>query len=387
MLPPGLSLSTDGVISGTPTAAGSSSFTITVTDKKSNAGSQPYTIDIVAAEQPQPEPPPDFPVARGHQSKIFERKHIVPITTFGRKYVTTGAVTPPSYTGPGDLYTFAHWYGLRAYSAAKIGTPAIRVFDKTTDPSNTAPFDLVTKADGSLDTTPCTISGRALTDEFDLLTMYDQAAATPANLVNTGTMTTYFSPTGKIASGAPAGRLEAMAQYGANKLQTGTITTIAQPFVTSSVIRPTDPTGGNVTWLSLASDDKLTSMFQSTDPGWVGFSANYDGVSTIETAVTFFTKFGGAGPSGAEPMACNFLWSYTAENLNVISPTQPSGTTTKAGGNIGSADGATFLTFLGGQAGGVQSLGVEIGILPAGTQAQVTALGNNQKAFWKVDNY
>src|SRR6516165_2131989 len=41
-LPPGLSLSTDGVISGTPAVAGSSSFTVTVTDKKSNAGSQPY---------------------------------------------------------------------------------------------------------------------------------------------------------------------------------------------------------------------------------------------------------------------------------------------------------------------------------------------------------
>jgi hypothetical protein len=74
-------------MSGTPSFPGVSSFAVSVVDKRSASASQPYSVDIVAAEQPQPEPPSSFPVARGHQAKIFERKHIVPITTFGRKYI------------------------------------------------------------------------------------------------------------------------------------------------------------------------------------------------------------------------------------------------------------------------------------------------------------
>jgi hypothetical protein len=77
-------------MSGTPSFPGVSSFAVSVVDKRSASASQPYSVDIVAAEQPQPEPPSSFPVARGHQAKIFERKHIVPITTFGRKYIPAG---------------------------------------------------------------------------------------------------------------------------------------------------------------------------------------------------------------------------------------------------------------------------------------------------------
>jgi hypothetical protein len=47
-LPPGLSLSTTGVISGSPTTAGSYQFTITATDASTPAdsGSRPYTLDV-----------------------------------------------------------------------------------------------------------------------------------------------------------------------------------------------------------------------------------------------------------------------------------------------------------------------------------------------------
>jgi hypothetical protein len=48
-LPAGLSLSSAGVLSGTPTAAGSSSFTITATDSTGAAGSQAYTLATVPA--------------------------------------------------------------------------------------------------------------------------------------------------------------------------------------------------------------------------------------------------------------------------------------------------------------------------------------------------
>jgi uncharacterized protein YhjY with autotransporter beta-barrel domain len=45
-LPPGLSLSGGGTISGTPAAGGSSSFTVGVRDKDGNTGTKAYTLDI-----------------------------------------------------------------------------------------------------------------------------------------------------------------------------------------------------------------------------------------------------------------------------------------------------------------------------------------------------
>ncbi len=52
-LPAGLSLTaSSGVISGTPTAAGNSSFTVQVKDAKNNTGTQALSISIVAAAQP-----------------------------------------------------------------------------------------------------------------------------------------------------------------------------------------------------------------------------------------------------------------------------------------------------------------------------------------------
>ncbi|HEX5235127.1 MAG TPA: putative Ig domain-containing protein [Silvibacterium sp.] len=48
-LPAGLSLSSAGVISGTPTAAGTTTFTVVVTDANGNSGTQAFTIIVAAA--------------------------------------------------------------------------------------------------------------------------------------------------------------------------------------------------------------------------------------------------------------------------------------------------------------------------------------------------
>jgi uncharacterized delta-60 repeat protein len=45
-LPAGLTLSSDGVLSGTPTATGSSSFTVAATDTNSDTGSESYTLTV-----------------------------------------------------------------------------------------------------------------------------------------------------------------------------------------------------------------------------------------------------------------------------------------------------------------------------------------------------
>jgi hypothetical protein len=53
-LPPGLTLSAGGTLSGTPTTAGTSNFTITATDSNACPGSRAYSIVIAAAGVPPP---------------------------------------------------------------------------------------------------------------------------------------------------------------------------------------------------------------------------------------------------------------------------------------------------------------------------------------------
>ena len=48
-LPPGLTLSSGGVLSGSPTASGSFNFTVTATDALTYTGTQAYTVTVVAA--------------------------------------------------------------------------------------------------------------------------------------------------------------------------------------------------------------------------------------------------------------------------------------------------------------------------------------------------
>jgi hypothetical protein len=122
-LPPGLSLSTGGIISGTPSYVGVSSFAIAARDRKSATGSQAYTIDVSGAEQPQPEP--SFPVSRGHQAKIFERIHHVPIASYGRKYIAAGGGAPgDTTTGLVSNWQFTDGTGLSAIDSGPAANNA-----------------------------------------------------------------------------------------------------------------------------------------------------------------------------------------------------------------------------------------------------------------------
>jgi hypothetical protein len=61
-LPAGLSISADGLISGTPTVVGTSTVTVTVTDPALESASASFSLTIVAASEPEPEnPPPETP--------------------------------------------------------------------------------------------------------------------------------------------------------------------------------------------------------------------------------------------------------------------------------------------------------------------------------------
>lgn len=92
-----------------------------------------------------------------------------------------------AYTGPGDILSFAHWYGFRAYSAATAGTKAIRVRG-----ADTVESDINTLANGSLDA--ATLAAFIVTHGAStVVTIYDKvgtADLTNATAANQPTVTT-----------------------------------------------------------------------------------------------------------------------------------------------------------------------------------------------------
>lgn len=80
------------------------------------------------------------------------------------------AVVPTvTYSGPGDVKASASaWWGLRAYSAAKIGTSAVRLVRA----SDSTQQDFITLNDGSLDVASITTFLTSTTGK--VVTLYDQ---------------------------------------------------------------------------------------------------------------------------------------------------------------------------------------------------------------------
>ena len=94
-LPDGLTLASDGTLSGTPTAAGSFAFTVTATDsaRPSASGSQPFTVTINTPGPPvltAGQTPPAGIHGTGYYFQFGETGGLLPITFA----VTQGAVPP-----------------------------------------------------------------------------------------------------------------------------------------------------------------------------------------------------------------------------------------------------------------------------------------------------
>jgi len=94
-VPPGLTLSADGALTGTPTAAGSFAFTVTATDSAQTpgSGSQPFTVTINNPGPPVLIPgqtPPAGIHGTGYYFQFGETGGLLPITFA----VTQGAVPP-----------------------------------------------------------------------------------------------------------------------------------------------------------------------------------------------------------------------------------------------------------------------------------------------------
>lgn len=142
------------------------------------------------------------------------------------------SAAPAGYTGPGDVQTFVHWIGLRAYSTADRGNALVNVCNSTggvdvlcqdfsSDPT-TGALVISTIGGVSCSTAPCTIK-----------TWYDRIGGnncTEATIANRATLTVSYQHS------LPAGVMLKSSDQGCAWVST---ITQAKPYAWSGVIYPT----------------------------------------------------------------------------------------------------------------------------------------------------
>ena len=87
-LPDGLTLSTDGLLSGTPTTGGPATFTITATDANSATADQAFTLDVKTAPTIDQTTLPDTTVGATYSQQLTVTGGVAPVTFA----VTTGTL-------------------------------------------------------------------------------------------------------------------------------------------------------------------------------------------------------------------------------------------------------------------------------------------------------
>jgi hypothetical protein len=99
-LPPGLTLSTEGVLSGTPTTAGAYSFIITGTDVHGNTASQFYSVRTITPIAISPPALPEGKVGAAYRQSFAASGSSAPYTFS----LTTGALPPGLALSPAGLF-------------------------------------------------------------------------------------------------------------------------------------------------------------------------------------------------------------------------------------------------------------------------------------------
>ena len=84
-LPPGLTLSSDGLLSGTPAEAGEFSFTVTATDANGEVGRKSYTLAVAAAPRPDPSLDPEVIGLINAQTETVRRFATTQLSNFSRR--------------------------------------------------------------------------------------------------------------------------------------------------------------------------------------------------------------------------------------------------------------------------------------------------------------
>ena len=178
------------------------------------------------------------------------------------------AAVAPSYTGPGDLATgWINWYGLRAFSAAKAGTPAIRLFR-----DSGGELDINTLSNGTLDITAAAAFISGTTGRIAI--WYDQTG-NGYNLVRGEAGSTGLDVFTLAAIGSRPG-ITANGSY--VQSPQGLLSTYAQPWSVSVVAKRIS--GGQSTILNFGSQQVL---FASA-PNAIGAYAGGGELPTVSAA-------------------------------------------------------------------------------------------------------
>ena len=226
-LPPGLTISTTGVIQGTPTTAGSYTFTVTATDAELYTASRTYTVIVP-------------PLLSAITPTTFSATEANPLSvTFG----VTGGIGPYTFSPTGVWPTGANFSSLAGVSTVTLsGTPSA---------VGTGTFQLnVTDTTGQsvLGAVTWTVAARpALTLAFVKLASYQVGVA-----VNPGTNVTATGGTAPYTYTLLSGTLPNGVSLLANGNFTGTPTTAGSVNFTVRAIDSTSLTGTASTSLSIA---------------------------------------------------------------------------------------------------------------------------------------
>lgn len=257
-------------------------------------------------------------------------------------------VSGSSYVGPGDIATFAYWYGLRAYSGAKAGTKCIRVI-RASDSTQT---DINSLSNGALDISTLTTFLAATTGK--IVTFYDQVGSADATQ----------------ATGASQAVMS---------LTAGPASTVTSQFAGSQSYNATVSALGGVQPLSFSMVAERTSNFTAYNAvlnvasGSGDFGALFDA-----NANSIAGYFGGViGQTGLDSAyhAVQGLASGTSSLINIDGTLSPVL-------NWGTGVATTSFTLGNGSVGGLNGNFNEGGLMAGDQSSHFSALNTNQRTFW-----
>lgn len=283
--------------------------------------------------------------AIGFSEPIWDASRAVLDMLFANDFLS---ISTNLYSGPGDVVPgAAAWWGLRAYSSARIGQNAVRLKRS----SDNAEQDFATIAGGGLDVAAILAFKGASTDLLPI-TLYDQTGnGNDASVVNSGrfNVSTNSPPTISCSNGL------------GTEFDAAGPTIASQPFSVSTVFIDDDgPDTGSFPVLFRSSATNTPTIFNegSSIP-----NVSLVDVSTLTASSTPYQTWHGL----------QAVFNNTSSVINL------SGTTTT--GSVGGTDGvaATVKLFWNGFTGRFTELGVWGSAFTSPQQASLLA---NQQAYW-----
>ncbi len=198
-LPAGITLTTGGLLSGTPTAGGSFPITVTATDSNSNKGTQAYTWTVSA-------PTIGITPAAGTLNATTN-------ITFTQVFTATGGTTPYTWTETGALPTGITWDAATATlsgKAASTATGSYPISIKATDNSTgSGPYSqtnnyTLTVAAPTIPIAPATLTAATVGVAFSQQLTASGGAGPYTYAVTTGTLPAGITlTTGGLLAGTP----------------------------------------------------------------------------------------------------------------------------------------------------------------------------------------